>query len=248
MRKLVFGLILALGVSLFPSGAHADTVSDEASFVAKINDLRMSKGLPALEVNGNLVAKARDWAAGMAAAGRIWHSTLSDGITLDWQKLGENVGMGGSVDGLEAAFVASPHHYENMVDPNFGYVGIGIAKNSSGTLFVSEVFMQLMPAKVAVTLPPVTAPRVTTTSAPVTTSTSAPKPPAPKPVPRPVPPAPTPVVAVAVQAPVPPPAPPAAVTPPPPPPAAPEVTPADPPRAPSDLLVSVLERLRSFDS
>ncbi|MDQ1515008.1 MAG: hypothetical protein QOE80_838 [Actinomycetota bacterium] len=240
MRKLVFGLILALGVSLFPSGAHADTVSDEASFVAKINDLRMSKGLPALEVNGNLVAKARDWAAGMAAAGRIWHSTLSDGITLDWQKLGENVGMGGSVDGLEAAFVASPHHYENMVDPNFGYVGIGIAKNSSGTLFVSEVFMQLMPAKVAVTLPPVTAPRVTPTTAP--------KPPAPKPVPRPVPPAPTPVVAVAVQAPVPPPAPPAAVTPPPPPPAAPEVTPADPPRAPSDLLVSVLERLRSFDS
>src|SRR5438128_3050480 len=38
MRKLVFGLILAFGVSLFPAGAHADTVSDEASFVAKIND------------------------------------------------------------------------------------------------------------------------------------------------------------------------------------------------------------------
>ena len=243
MRKVVFGLIVALGVSLFPAGAHADTVSDEASFVAKINDLRISKGLPALEVNANLVAKARGWAAGMAAAGRIWHSTLSDGITADWQKLGENVGMGGSVDGLHAAFVASPHHYENLVDPDFGYVGIGIVMSSSGTMFVSEMFMKLMPAKapVAVTVPPVTAPRVIpTTRLPVTTSTTAPKPLAPKP------PAPKPVVAI--QAPVAPAAPPAAATPPP---AAPAVTPAapaDPPRTPSALLVSVLERLRSFDS
>jgi hypothetical protein len=246
MRKLVFGLILALGVSLFPPGAHADTVTDEASFVAKINDLRTSKGLPALQVNANLVAKARGWAAGMAAAGRIWHSTLSDGITADWQKLGENVGMGGSVDGLHAAFVASPHHYENLVDPDFGSVGIGIAMSGSGTMFVSEMFMELMPVKVtgAVTLPPVTLPHLTTTS------TTAPRPVAPKPPAPPKPAAPKPVEAA--QAPVAPPAPPVAVTlppvTPPAPPAATPAAPADPPRAPSALLVSVLERLRTFDS
>jgi hypothetical protein len=240
MRKVVFGLILAFGVSMFPAGAQADTVSDEASFVAKINDLRVSKGLPILVVNDNLVAKARSWAAGMAAAGRIWHSTLSDGITADWQKLGENVGMGGSVDGLHAAFVASPHHYENLVDPDFSTVGIGIAMNGS-TIYVAEEFMELMPSKAAPVVTPTTgttAPRVTTTTVP---KPAAPKPPAHKPV------APKPVV-VAVQAPV---APPVAVTPAPTPPPAPEVTPAapaDPPRAPSDLLVSVLERLRSFDS
>jgi hypothetical protein len=228
MRKVVFGLILAFGVSMFPAGAQADTVSDEASFVAKINDLRVSKGLPILVVNDNLVAKARSWAAGMAAAGRIWHSTLSDGITADWQKLGENVGMGGSVDGLHAAFVASPHHYENLVDPDFTTVGIGIAMNGS-TIYVAEEFMELMPAKAAPVVTPTTVPKP-----------AAPKPPALKPV------APKPVV-VAVQAPVAP----VAVTPAPTPPPAPEVTPAapaDPPRAPSDLLVSVLERLRSFDS
>ena len=241
MRKVVFGLILALGVSLFPSGAHADTVSDEAAFVAKINDLRTSKGLPALQVNDNLVAKARSWAAGMAAAGRIWHSTLSDGITADWQKLGENVGMGGSVDGLHAAFVASPHHYENLVDPDFGYVGIGIATSGS-TIYVSEMFMELMPAKVAVSLPPVTVPKLTTASSPVTTTTTHPKPAAPKP---PAPPKPV----VATLAPIAPPAPPVAATPPPAaPPAATPAAPADPPRAPSALLVSVLERLRTFDS
>ena len=227
MRKLVFGLILAFGVSMFPAGAHADTVSDEALFVTKINALRTSQGLPALQVNDNLVAKARAWAAGMAAAGRIWHSTLSDGITADWQKLGENVGMGGSVDGLHNAFVASPHHYENLVDPDFTYVGIGIAMNGD-TMYVAEEFMELMPPKAPVATTTTTAPRVTTTTAP--------KPPAPKPAaPKPA----------AAQAPVAPSAPPA-VTPPAPTPA-PVVAPAAP-RAPSDLLISVLERLHTFDS
>ena len=248
MRKLVFGLLLALGVSalLFPATAQADTVNDEATFVAKINGLRASKGLPALQVNANLVAKARAWSAGMAAAGRIWHSTLSDGITEDWKKLGENVGMGGSVDGLHTAFVNSPHHYENLVDPSFGYVGIGIVMNGS-TIYVTEEFMQLMTPNVPViSLPPITTP---TTARPATTTT-VPKAVAPKPVvPKPVVAQASPPVAstttttttttTAPPVAAPPVAPPAA-----------EVTsvPVEAPRAPSALLVSVLERLRSFDS
>lgn len=237
MRKLVYGLILAFGLSLFPAtGAHADTVSDEASFVTKINDLRAGLNLPALQVNANLVAKARGWAAGMAAAGKIWHSTLSDGITADWEKLGENVGMGGSVDGLHNAFVASPHHYENLVDPDFGYVGIGIAMNGD-TMYVAEEFMQLMPPKA------VAAPVTNLVSVPATPTTTAPRPAAPKP------PAPKPVVAPKPPAvPAAPPVTPAAVSTPPAPPAAPAAAPAAPPRAPSDLLISVLERLHTFDS
>jgi hypothetical protein len=235
------------------AAAQADPVSDEAAFVAKINQLRGSKGLPALQVNQNLVTKARTWAAGMAAAGRIWHSTLSEGITADWKKLGENVGMGGSVDGLHDAFVASVHHYENLVDPAFSHVGIGIAM-SGKTIYVAEMFMQLMPSKAPVLSTPATtpttaprvttttaprattttAPRATTTTAPRVTTTTAPKPPAPTPVTA----AAAPVVADPVVAD--PPAPDAPVATP--------AAPAEPPRAPSALLVSVLERLRSFDS
>src|SRR5438105_1331001 len=148
MKKIVVALLLALSLAAIPMTAHADTVDDESSFVARINALRVSKGLNALEVHPNLVSKARGWAQTMASAGRIWHSTLSDGITADWQKLGENVGMGGSVDALHAAFVASPHHYENLVDPDFAYVGIGIAMNGD-TMYVAEEFMELMPARTA---------------------------------------------------------------------------------------------------
>jgi hypothetical protein len=236
MRKVVFGLLLALCLSslLFPATAQADTVNDEASFVAKINDLRASKGLPALQVDAQLVAKARAWSTGMAAEGRIWHSTLSDGITLDWKKLGENVGMGGSVDGLHTAFVNSPHHYENLVDPAFGYVGIGIVMNGN-TIYVTEEFMQLMPVKAPVLTTP-------TTARPVTTTTTAPKPVVPKPVVAAAKPPVAPTTTTTT-------APPSATTPPVVPPA-PEVSaaPVDAPRAPSALLVSVLERLRTFDS
>ena len=238
MRKLVCGLILAFAVSALypPAPALADTVSDEAAFVAKINELRAGKGLAPLQVNANLVEKARAWSAGMAAAGKIWHSTLSDGVTENWKKLGENVGMGGSVDGLHRAFVNSPHHYENLVDPAFGHVGIGIVMNGS-TIYVTQVFMQLMPVKLPAVTTPTTAPR------PTTTTTTA-KPPAPKPTVAAVKPAATPSTTTTTTT-----APPPVAAPPVEAPAQPvEAAPVEAPRDPSPLLVSVLERLRTFDS
>jgi uncharacterized protein YkwD len=250
MRKLVLGLILALGVMPFlAADAKADTVSDEAAFVTKINALRAGKGLAPLTVNANLTAKARTWSAGMAAAGKIWHSTLSDGVTEDWRKLGENVGMGGSVDGLHTAFVNSPHHYDNLVDPAFGYVGIGIVMNGN-TIYVTEVFMQLMPVKTPVVSLPILTP---TTSAPATTTTTKPKavvaastkPAAPKATTtttaRPAPPTTTTTMAQPTTT--------TTTTQPPAPPVE-EVRHARDGfhRTPSPLLVSVLERLRSFNS
>jgi hypothetical protein len=143
MKKLLLVMLAAFAATgLVPmTSAHADTLSEESSFVAKINGLRASNGLEALTVDAGITAKARAWAQTMADKNTIWHSTLSDGVTADWQKLGENVGMGGSVDGLHTAFVNSPHHYANLVDPTFRSVGIGVVHSSTGVLFVSEVFM-----------------------------------------------------------------------------------------------------------
>ena len=145
MKKLLLTAMAAfLATGLAPmSAARADGPSDEASFVAQINGLRVTKGLPALSVDAGLTGKARAWAQTMADKNTIWHSVLTDGITADWQKLGENVGMGASVDSLNTAFVNSPHHYENLVDPLFSRIGIGVVHGVAGTLFVAEEFMQL---------------------------------------------------------------------------------------------------------
>lgn len=205
------------GLSALP--APADPVSQETAFVADINALRAGRGLPALAVDANLVSKARGWATTMAAANRIRHSTVPDGITADWAKLGENVGMGGSETALHAAFVASPHHFDNLVDPAFEYVGVGVT-HAGNVVFVSQVFMRVA---TAATPAPTPAPRSPATIVP----------PAPKPAP---------VRATPVAVPTP-----AAVPAPTSPAPAPEPPPA-PPVEPSLLLRSVLERLHTWES
>ena len=134
--------------------AFADDASDEASFVAQINGLRAGLGIAPLAVDAGLTAKARAWAQTMAGQQKIWHSNLSEGITRpDWRKLGENVGMGPTVDGLHVAFVKSPHHYENLVDPTFTAIGLGVVRGANGVLFVAEEFMQVAPSAPPVVKP-----------------------------------------------------------------------------------------------
>src|SRR5687767_13718175 len=138
MKKLMLlTLATLLATALFPmTAALADDPSDETAFVVGINTLRAAKGLPSLAVHSNLTSKARAWPQTMADKGTIWHSVLSDGITADWQKLGENVGRGGSVAGLELAFINSPHHYDNLVDPAFDTIGLGVVRGAGGVIFV----------------------------------------------------------------------------------------------------------------
>lgn len=149
---LIFATLAATGL-LPMTTAFADGPSDEASFVARINSLRASKGLAALAVDTGLTDKARGWAQTMADKNMIWHSVLSDGNTADWQRLGENVGRGGSVVGLDTAFVNSPQHYANLVDPTFGSVGLGVVRGADGIIFVAQEFMQLRAATVAPAAP-----------------------------------------------------------------------------------------------
>lgn len=159
-----------------------DTVSDEQSFYAKTNDLRRSKGVAALVIDVQLRAIARRWSAHMAASGTLSHNpNLAQEVTENWSTLGENVGVGPSVDAIQQAFVNSPHHYANLVDPGFVYVGIGVSYGSNGAVWVTEDFMQPASTAPPATAPPA-APRtsppvralqpVNTTPAPVTSTTS----------------------------------------------------------------------------
>jgi hypothetical protein len=173
MKKLIVLTLAALAATgLLPmTAAFADGPSDEASFVARINTLRATKGLAGLAGDAGLTGKARRWAQRMADQGTIWHSALSDENSSDWQKLGENVGRGGSVAALDLAFINSLHHYENLVDPAFGSIGLGVARSADGTIFVAEEFMQLRPPAAVPAGAPVVAP--VGTKAPVAVNTPA---------------------------------------------------------------------------
>ncbi|MBM3673464.1 MAG: CAP domain-containing protein [Actinobacteria bacterium] len=140
MALLVACALAAIGLVAAPAGADVDAGA-EAAFVSQTNALRASRGLPPVAVHGALVAKARGWAQHMADVGGISHSNLPDGAPQEWQRLGENVGRGPTVDAIHQALVASPSHLANLTDPGFRYVGVGVV-SANGTLYVSEVFME----------------------------------------------------------------------------------------------------------
>jgi hypothetical protein len=182
--------IFATVMAVVPA-AHADTASDEARFLSLTNSLRASKGVRPLAVDGGLVSVARSWSGKMAAAGSISHNpSLASQVPSGWKKLGENVGQGGNVDSLQQAFVNSPSHYHNLVDPAFNLVGIGVVYGSGGLIFVTVDFMQRDGAPVTNPSP---APAAKKASAPAAARRTAPAAlPAPAPAPPPPPPPPEP--------------------------------------------------------
>ena len=196
-------LAVMLTAGLLVVGSHAAgaaSPADEATFVSKINALRASKGLAALTPDAALAATACTWNDQMIAAGTISHdpnlAAEIASVSPDWRKGGENVGMGGTVDSLFDAFVASPGHYANLVDPQYTRVGVCVGRDASGKLFTTHRFMAVAgdgaaaPPPPPPPPPPTTAPPTTaappTTPAPVTAAaptapptTAAPPPPAP---------------------------------------------------------------------
>lgn len=120
--------------------AGADTVEDEAKFVDMINDDRRAAGSGPLVVLPELVEKARRHAERMAAAEDIFHSDdMAAGLD-GWQLLGENVGRGGNLETLHQAFMDSPGHRRNVLDPRFDALGVGVVW-SEGVPYVVELFM-----------------------------------------------------------------------------------------------------------
>ncbi len=141
-RKLATILIAATMVLALNPGqsAQASDPGAEADLANRVNILRSQHGLGAVATHPVLTAKAEAWAQHMADTGCLCHSNLPDGVTVGWRKLGENIGRGPDLGSIHQALINSPPHYENMVDPAFHWIGVGIAYGG-GQMYVAEVFM-----------------------------------------------------------------------------------------------------------
>jgi uncharacterized protein YkwD len=122
--------------------------AQERTFFDRTNALRASASVPLLAEQDILTAKAEAWAQHMATTGRLEHSNLTDGLGgLSWTKLGENVGMSGPTSNtlltIHNAFVASTTHRSNLVNSQYTHMGVGVATDSAGRVWVAEVFARL---------------------------------------------------------------------------------------------------------
>jgi hypothetical protein len=162
---VILGLVAVLGAAPARAGGYVST--DETRVQNLLNATRTSKGLSQLKRNDSLVSIARRQADRMAAKGSIYHNpALGAEMTstgLNWQKAGENVGMGPNVNLIEQAFLDSPHHYENIVDSKYDTIGIGVVDGADGRRYVVQVFADLnAPAAAAASAPKPAAPATVT--------------------------------------------------------------------------------------
>lgn len=139
--------LLAVGVLLAMAllGACESNKAELNAVRDHVNVSRAAAGLPALRENLALDLKADRWAQGMRDQCRIWHSRLADGAPPNWRKLGENVGMGGNVGQIHNAYMNSPGHRANVLDPAFTEIGTAAVWGDCHgyrTLFTVHVFMK----------------------------------------------------------------------------------------------------------
>ncbi|MEZ5256830.1 MAG: CAP domain-containing protein [Ilumatobacteraceae bacterium] len=77
----------------------------------------------------------------MAQNGTIFHSAdLSDGVSPGWTAIGENVAAAGSIEAAQRALEQSPDHYENLVNPDFKELGVGVTVRN-GTVYLVQIFV-----------------------------------------------------------------------------------------------------------
>jgi uncharacterized protein YkwD len=141
-------VVTGLGGAALLAGTAAPasaTTSIERSFISDLNQARADNGRPALVVRTDLVQVARGQAGRMASSDTLYHNPNLTTDVSNWRWVGENVGYGPSESAVDAAFMASTPHRDNILDTDYTELGIGVVV-SNGRVWVAEVFRQPMHA------------------------------------------------------------------------------------------------------
>jgi hypothetical protein len=196
LRSLkVLAFVVLAGAVVFAAEAsqavaESFLADDEAQMAALVNQHRAGVGLSSLVHNDALRTIARRQAQRMVVAGYIYHNpdlrSEANAAVPSWLLLGENVGVGPSVEMVEEAFLNSAKHRENIETARFNNVGVGAMASQDGGLYFTQNFADLRtaPAAAAAAAPGSTPPVV---RVPVRArSAKAASTPAPTPAPTPV--------------------------------------------------------------
>jgi uncharacterized protein YkwD len=144
-RRPLIAAVAALTFAVVASGC----MSPEArTFLDRTNAMRSAQGIRPLAEHGTLSNKAQAWAEHMAATGRLEHSSLTADLGgLRWRSLAENVGMSTPTSDtlltIHRKFASSASHRKNLLDPRFTHMGVGVAVDRAGRVWVAQVFAQL---------------------------------------------------------------------------------------------------------
>ncbi|HEU4674439.1 MAG TPA: CAP domain-containing protein [Motilibacteraceae bacterium] len=162
---------LALAGPVRPAAAQGPGT---ATILAQVNASRAAAGLRPLALASDLSSVAYAWSRHMATTTVLAHNPNLTGQVDDWQVVGENVGYGPTVTDVETAFMNSPRHRANILEPRYTQIGLGVVVDAQGTSWITQVFRKPMSSTTAPTAatPKTTSRQPTSTSASTSASTS----------------------------------------------------------------------------
>lgn len=146
IAAVALGLAVSLvGVTSAAHPAAAAPVDDAAGFLRLVNEARQAAGLAPVVADPAAAGVAQAWSDQMGRDNSLYHnpnlvSQINAQVTSAWQRIGENVGVGYSVQQLHDAFMASPGHRDNILG-DFNRLGIGVTY-AGGRIWVTQDFIK----------------------------------------------------------------------------------------------------------
>ncbi len=151
-RRAVLGVLVAV-LALAPDKPDPKkfTISrDEQTFLDLTNKERAKAKLPPLQPNAILFQVARAHSANMLKQGKMEHeldgkrpAQRVEAAGYDYKRVGENVAHSeddASLEMVMKALMDSKVHREHILKDNYTEIGVGIARNSKGEAYYTQVF------------------------------------------------------------------------------------------------------------
>lgn len=121
----------------------------KSTVVCLVNQQRKAHHVPALVQARSLDNSAQAWTNAMLATNNFNHfapgsspASRIQNAGYDWMAVGENIATGyGTAESVVTAWMFSPEHCRNILDPNYTNIGTGIADhaiNGGGATFTQD--------------------------------------------------------------------------------------------------------------
>lgn len=149
-KGILVGILALFLVASFPLNSYASEITREG-VVGQANKERMGLGLNSLTVNQKLQTAAQ-WKADDMIQKDYWEHFHNGKSPWDWMKeagykyidAGENLAIDfDSLEPMTAAWMNSPTHRENILNPKYKEIGIGISSGDfegHNTIIVVQMF------------------------------------------------------------------------------------------------------------
>ena len=143
------GCLAALLAFLLFGGVCGAQDDAQARALQLLNRDREKHGLAPLVYSAALTELADRYAADLIARGFFSHDDPDGRSPFDrmrvagiaYRHAGENLAINDSVDAAQAAFMNSPTHRANVLQPQFTEVGIGVRVAPNGKTYVVQKFI-----------------------------------------------------------------------------------------------------------